>query len=678
MADEQQKPGLVARVAGALAQRSGQEIVEAGTSKTLEESVYTARTLQRELEDLGYSVLDYASSLPKEMRLEERLKIAQRARMAWIADAQIGGTVDLLDDFVLGRGIPRPRAKDPLVQEKVIDELWDDLDNKISLTTFDAQRALNTDLTIQANVYFVVFVGSDGKVKLSIVEHDTVIDAITDPNNRLRVLYYVAKEKKSVEWDYTSDKRKPTAGLPEAVYYEAYGAIGVDEKIKDFEAPPKDKIKPGKILHLRVNRTTEQVFGISPLYRVLRWASAYNELMKARVDMAKAQASLIMKSKVRGTPGQVAKAASQALHGHSELGVDYSAVQESDPYGHTYGPHPPAGIIYENESQTFEPLRLDSGAASATQDARLIRAQLSAGTHMPQHYLGDAETANLASATAIELSVLKPVESRQEVIEDGVRAIIKLAIDEAVKNGKIKTERTAAEVAQLKRQQAIQEVKERAGVARQDDETFEQYRDRMLVMIEAVEEKIDDDTLAERDLTFDFSMPSPLRRMLTDLVTAVTSVARSFDPNGTNMELSRYLLGLVLSEGFEAADASEIVERVFPEGYVDPMIAAAMQQQPQSQQPEQPPGPGQPTDELGNAVTPGAEQPPGDSFGVYGASTQATPAEQQPGMVEARELPTATKAKALKRAARVEEEFGEVEAVALAGLGNGASQKPKK
>ena len=71
-------------------------------------------------------------------------------------------------------------------------------------------------------------------------------------------------------------------------------------------------------------------------------------------------------------------------------------------------------------------------------------------------------------------------------------------------------------------------------------------------------------------------MPNPLKRSMTDLINSIANLGRTFDPNNTNLELSRTLLGIALGQGLEMADPGAAVERILPEGYVDPMLAASM------------------------------------------------------------------------------------------------------
>lgn len=501
---------------------------------------------RKELDLLGWNVLDVMGGNPQEMDPQKRREIVQKIRVVWTQDSQAGAVVDLMNDFVFGRGVPRPRAKDKLVQE-VIDEAWDDPDNRLVLTTTEAQWALGTDLSIQCNLFLVVFEGEDGKVKLGLLDHDTVENVVRDPDNRLRVLWYVTRQK-TFGWDFDNDKptSKPSdQANPKVTYFEHWRNYEDAKEINSgAPRPPRDKIGEGRVYHLAINRTSEMAFGVPSMRRMLRWLTAYNDFLKARVDMAQAVAAFIMKRKVKGTPNQVAKMAAKAISRRSEL-AGATGVGDNEPQT------PPRGgsILTENEQVSHENLRLDSGASNAAQDAEMLRAPISTSSRFPGHYMG-GDPGSLAGATSMELPVLKAVEARQEVFEQVFRFFIDRVIEKAVDSGRIPSE-----------------------VEQEDD------RGEAAELTESHEDKGEDEASTDRDLSYEFGMPSPLRRMMGDLVSAITNVARTFDPNGTNVELSRVLLAIALGEGLEVEDPAEVVERIFPENYVDPAMAAFQAQQ---------------------------------------------------------------------------------------------------
>lgn len=587
-AEEPESGGLLRRVAEAAARRTGAQVVEDDRLDLLEAEAIERRTLRKELDLLAWQSLDYLGGNEQDLQAVQRRKLVQQARVAWQQDPQLGAAVDLMNDFALGRGVPAPQARDPKVQE-VIDEAWNDPDNQLILTSYPAQMALGTDLSLQSNLFVLLFTGQDGRVKLGMLDHDSVENVVRDPENRRKILYYVSR-RKHIKWDYENDVPAYDKDLDRirgerVLYYEHWS-----NEPTGAQKAPDAKIGKGKVYHVAVNRTGEMAFGHPTAHRVLRWTNAFNSLMESRVDAAKAAAAFVMKRKVKGTPNQVQKLATQILSKRGELGRSVDTAGED----YLIGPRS-ASIITENEQVEHESFKLDSGSAGANVDGQMIRSQISAATHFPQHYLGDIGSANLATATSMELPVLKAVESRQEVFEGLFRWFIDRVIEEAVKSGRL-TEILTDEEWQAKRAEQEKEGTEDAppvptgmeAVGGQADTTAVQEAEAMELGGPEEITAAPEDEDRRRDLSYDLSLPNPLRRMMSELVNAVSTIARTFDPNGTNIELSRTLLAVAVGEGLEMDDPGEVVEKVFPPGYKDPAMAALEAQQ-QAQQPGMPP-----------------------------------------------------------------------------------------
>jgi hypothetical protein len=324
--------------------------------------------------------------------------------------------------------------------------------------------------------------------------------------------------------------------------------------------------------------------------------------------------------------------ATQALSRSGEL------ARARDPYDESLVGPRGGSVITENEQVEHETFKLDSGAAGANVDGQMIRSQISAGTHFPQHYLGDIGSANLATATSMELPVLKAVESRQEVFEQLFRWFIDRVIERAIEKGRLSKELSDEEWAE---KQAEQEKEGQDEAPPQPSAAADPAAQgvtgpstngngqpgspteaaSMELGAEAPDDELEavaDEEDRQRDMSYDFSLPSPVRRMMADLTNAISTIARTFDPNGTNIELSRTLLAVALGEGLEMTDPAEIVEKVYPPGYKDPAMAALEAQQ---------------------NMPPGGEQPPpgiifqgeqGDEANPYGAPMNGSTPEQNP------------------------------------------------
>jgi len=581
--------------------RLGYSITPTESLELLEAESLDRRMLQRELHQLAYTALDYSGGRPQEVKASKRREMAQKARVVWMHDPQAGATVDLLNSFVFGRGVQKPRAADRLVQQ-VIDEAWADPDNQIVLTGFDAQLALGTDLQLQSNLFLLFFDdGEDGRVKVGLLDHDTVEDAVRDEDNRMRVLFYMATERR-YRWDYERDAPDESLsdrvkGKPEIKYYAHWRNMPAAMKANKESGvplpkmPPAAKIGDGLVYHLAVNRTSEQVFGVPTMQRLIRWFNAYNDFMSARVDQARAAAAFVMKRKVKGSKSQLEKQATQALSKSSLLGSSVTAD------GTTLRAPQPGSVLNENEMVSHENFNLTTNAGNALTDGQMIRSQISAATHFPQHYLGDAGSANLATATSMELPVLKTVEARQEAFEQLFRAFVDRVIERAREAGKLPEQLTTQEINAL-------EQRDEGSFAPQAGEQFgpEDPTNQQVfgANIQGEGSPVDKDRSKERDFTYEFAMPPPLRRMMGELVTSVTGIAKTFDPNGTNTELNKILLGVVLGQGLELEDPAKAVEAVFPPGYKDPAVEAFEQQQAEKAGGQAPPEPGQQPSSEGN------------------------------------------------------------------------------
>ena len=576
--EAEESGGVLRRIAEAAARRTGAQVVGDERLDLLEAEAIERRTLRKELDLLAWQSLDYLGGNEQDLQAVQRRKLVQQARVAWQQDPQLGAAVDLMNDFTLGRGVPAPKARDPKVQE-IIDEAWNDPDNQLVLTSYSAQIALGTDLTLQSNLFLLMFTGQDGRVKLGMLDHDSVENVVRDPDNRRKVLYYVSR-RKHIKWDYANDVPAYDSDLDRKrgdriLYYQHW-----NNEPSRGEKAPATKMGKGRVYHVAINRTGEMAFGHPTVHRVLRWTNAFNSLMEARVDAAKAAAAFVMKRKVKGTPNQVKKLATQVLSKRGELGRSVDTAGED----YLIGPRS-SSIITENEQVEHESFKLDSGSAGANVDGQMIRSQISAATHFPQHYLGDIGSANLATATSMELPVLKAVESRQEIFEQIFRWFIDRVIDEAVSAGRITETLTEEEWAAKQEELGKEGTQDAPPVPTGMEQVTGQPNQPIQEAVElggpmsGQENPGPDDEDRRRDLHYDLSLPNPLRRMMSELVNAVSTIARTFDPNGTNLELSRTLLAVALGEGLEMENPGEVVEKVFPPGYKDPAMAALEAQQ---------------------------------------------------------------------------------------------------
>lgn len=556
------RPG-VQRVASLLEERVGVALRPASEIERYQVIEGEYEDLANEAEELAFESLDYFSGRPTEMRRERRKRLAQRSRVALMEDPLAGAEAQLLGDFAFGKGISIPTARDPKVQQ-IIDEAWTDANNEEKLTGYAAQRKLSNELLTSGELFPTLYIGG-GRVRVGRLDADLVTNIVPDPEDRLRPLYFVALVR-SYEWNYKEDRpkfelEKLEGSKPKVLYWRHWRNVEDAERERqegDFsegdggtmDKPPPEKTAKGVVYHVAINQTGEQLRGNPPWARSLRFFTAMNVLTEAHVTMAQAASSFIAKRAMKGTPRQITKAAASILTSVGELGasaIDRAGEPRVPGVGRpepstqrfvkrgTPGPPPPGSWWNDNESSSLEALNLQSGAGQMAQTAQIVRAPLAASSGFGQHYLGDASNANLASASTLELPATMHVGAWQENFEGMYRWFTDRAIEAAVKAGRL------------------------GGL-----DGFPEGKPIEELRLHEAEDRAAMETRTKTDLSYEFTMPFPGRRQLTDVVTAITEVASSNDPLGLNVPLRRRLLRLFF-ENIGIDDVARAVEECVPE-----------------------------------------------------------------------------------------------------------------
>jgi hypothetical protein len=168
------------------------------------------------------------------------------------------------------------------------------------------------------------------------------------------------------------------------------------------------------MIHVVGNEFTEssgQVRGISPLGVSLPWIKALKGFMEDRATLTMALAMFAFRQKIRGNRQAVARARAQ-WEGYDQQRRYPGADGRERRQG--------ANTVIENEAAKLEQLKTDSGAYNAYQDMRMFRQQVGIGQGLFEHYMGDTGDANLATATAMELPMLKMYEAAQQFWAESV------------------------------------------------------------------------------------------------------------------------------------------------------------------------------------------------------------------------------------------------------------------
>lgn len=524
------------RVLEVAQERSGTRLVRQDDFERVVEAAADGAVYRKELEYVGWTILNHVPGGGKELRAESRRTLALKSLNAFISDTNAGRYVELYTGFVFGRGVPKPQARDPEVQKK-IDAAWKDRANRRILTSPQKLVEKGRDFCIQSNVFFLFFDdGLDGRVRMSLLNFDSVDHAVVHDEDRFRVLYLVALEKK-MRYSFTEGRELPVdEGPPQRVFYEVIDAFAFDdddhpEDDESIRTPPEGQVGRGKVLHLATNKTSEMVFGVPNFKRFLRWYTAYNEVLESFTDRMKAAARLYMKASVTGGQSAVERAGLMAVRRASPLGAGVPPVEGDPQNPHGFPGRGQLGVVAGNQSLNYEPFKIDSGASDVAAASPSLRSQVSGP--WPDAYLG-GDPGGLAGQQSLELPTLKFVEQEQELWAQPFRMLADLTIKRAVELGDLDEWREPTE----QETRAIE-----AGL---------------------YEDELNERGWVKRDLSYSFALPNPVQRAMGDFVSAAVQVATAVDPNGDFPELSRWLLGFCLAEAFDVDDPQKVVDEILP------------------------------------------------------------------------------------------------------------------
>ena len=279
-------------------------------------------------------------------------------------------------------------------------------ENKEEIWTQQATEEKEDELQVYANLFFILFPGANGKVKIRTIQFDEILAKITNPEDRKEPWFYVREysvNNKTIrkiyrDWTHTD----VVAGENEAIIAAGYSPsdIVTDEQY---------------IYHVAVNKFGKQLFGVSEVYAALDWAKAYKEFLENWSTIVKSYAKFAWQLTAK------TKAGAQAAGGK------VSAAKSDDKI---------AQLVGMTDGHKLEPIKT-AGATTSADDGRRLLLMVCAATGIYEHYFGDPSTGNLATADAMERPMELKFQSRQSLWTDVFNDILQYVIDQAIHYGKL-------------------------------------------------------------------------------------------------------------------------------------------------------------------------------------------------------------------------------------------------
>lgn len=352
------------------------------------------------LEDKEWMLLSQEDSRTS-FSVDARDKIQALARTYWTKNPLAGRAVKTITNYTFGRGLSVVSDDEKI--NDVIKSFWKDQDNLRTFTGTQAQQTKCNELQVDGEIFFALFPNEmTGRVKIGSIPPYEIRDVILDPENRYKPLYY---QRKKIGRSFDFDSESYQSSDSKAQY------------IPDWQNQDGDKatVDGVCIYHLKVNCLSDSKFGVSELYRSIDWLKSYNKYLENWATVAAALAKFAWKKKIKG--------------GSSTISAIKKQMEDAGA--------PPAGsTILENIGVDHQPIRT-AGANASAADGRYIKLMHCAASGVFEHYFGDPSTGNLATATSMELPMLKMFEGNQQLWIDTYSDITQFVIERAIDAGEL-------------------------------------------------------------------------------------------------------------------------------------------------------------------------------------------------------------------------------------------------
>ena len=597
----------------------GQSVrVQSNTITSLREAI---TDVSRTIEDLTWTNLSQDNhTVGVDEEWTQRKDLLKRFRVYRRRSPLAKQAFNLLKNYVLGQGVTiRPNNKATVA--KVVDDFWDDPVNRATFTSYDAMVQSLDFLYTDGDLFLVLFPDREsGTVQLSWMDAWRVQDIITDPDNWRVPLWYKVKAS-TTKFDFKSGSYNPTDGSEEFVYYRDYrNDPDSSEYIENSSGNrPSDKliIKDAFIFHVAINKRGK--FGESELAAAADWLKAHKDFMEDRATLSRAAAQIAWRKKRKGPASDVANQVSR---------LQSSLVQNLSRW-ETNPANASGSTLIENDGSTMEWVKTDTGSGNALNDERLIRMMVGSALGVMNHYFGDEAQANLATATAMELPMLKMYEGWQKLLGDTVKTLIRYVLTIANEAGRIGPEDKATKYKRDKKESpfstptlgSLQEAFA-ASLTNEERDWWINEATPLSVVTTTTPKSVDDnefDATGEVDWYVDVDFPPIIQREVAAYIAALKNLFSMMPV--LNIESQKLAVSMALT-ALGVNDIDEVMSKLFSGDFSNAAFAVMPIQQTGSL----PPGSLNPVGQAGNSgaqpgvpkqaanasLPVGKEQPPTD------------------------------------------------------------------
>lgn len=327
-------------------------------------------------------------------------------------DGYVQRGVNLHTDFVFGKGIDVPKCKSETVQD-LVNDLWWSTRNQRNLFSFRSQQTRHKETNLSGELNLLIKVDpKDSVLKIYPLDPQDIEEVIPDPEEPSRPAFYLVRHYNR-NWNFSDNQWGTT---------ETKKIIHRSLRYKILEAS-QEELDRGLVYHVGLNEFFKDRRGSSFVQTIFDAADEAQAMADDGAALSHANAEVGWKSKI----AKGGKNVKDAILEYFKTKTDGS------------NPARAAGSEWaENGAFSRDWVtQRDTGAHYRKEDMRALKLYLFAGLGFGEHYMGDASTGNLATATAMELPVIKMIQGEQRYWESIFADIIDFQIDVAVLTGRL-------------------------------------------------------------------------------------------------------------------------------------------------------------------------------------------------------------------------------------------------
>ncbi len=355
------------------------------------------------------------------------------SRLYYIKNPIVRRLVDVCAIYVFGRGV-EVSSPDKDLNEAI--KGFMDRNQKVlgQAALTDLERRKDYD----GNLFFAFFTNDDtGDTDVRTIDATEMQEIVTDPEDADTELLYKRQyfEKTFVTQSGLFETRGKCDWYPSLQYVEDIAA-GKREKVGQVNG--EDVLWDIPVHHRKCGTAGKWLFGCPRIYPMLDWAKASRKFLEHCMAVKAALAQIAMTITTKG--GQ------QAIEGIKQQLQSTVATGNSSWY--EQNPTAVAGSTWASGPGTTLAAFKSQGEGGDPEEVRQYKLMCCMVAGVPETFLADVSTGNLATATTLDRPTELGFKSKQEEWREDLIVIVKFAMRNQIKapNGKVRETLTARKV----------------------------------------------------------------------------------------------------------------------------------------------------------------------------------------------------------------------------------------